>query len=400
MGMRGEFRRSWRELVGATIGLACGVGMYTPITSMFFRALEAEFGWSKTALAFGLLALPLTGIALPFAGRLIDRFGVRPVAAISAAAMAASFFYLSVIGPSLAAFYIGFIGFNLLGCATGPIAYTRPVAARFSASKGAAIAIALSGISISGILLSPLLGNLLAHGGWRAGYQLLAAIALIGGLAAVWLIRPTDGAARVAAADGIERREAIRTLEFWQFGAAIFLAGAASVGFVSQLQSVAIEYGAPAERSGILLAILALSVLVFRVMAGWSLDRFSPGITAACFFIASGLGLGIWLLPHGSMALAILGTLALGLSVGSEHAFISFFCARLFGMKAYSAIFGGLAVFLYFGMAGGGIVFARSRDLSGSYSIAIIGAIIGLVVAGVLIAALPGRIGSPAPQEQ
>ena len=45
-----EFRQGWADLCGATIGLACGVGLYTPISSMFFRALEIEFHWSKTAI--------------------------------------------------------------------------------------------------------------------------------------------------------------------------------------------------------------------------------------------------------------------------------------------------------------------------------------------------------------
>ena len=74
-----------------------------------------------------------------------------------------------------------------------------------------------------------------------------------------------------------------------------------------------------------------------------------------------------------------------------SHAFISYFCARLFGTRAYSAIFGALALFLYFGMAAGGLVFARSRDVTGSYSVAIICAIVGLIAAGALFAALPTR---------
>lgn len=386
-----EFRLHWRDLAGATIGLGCGVGMYTPITSLFFRALEADFGWSKTALAAGLLALPLTGLALPLAGRLIDRFGVRPVAAISAVAMAVAFLGLSLIGRSLPAFYAGFIGFNILGCATGPVAYTRPLAARFTVARGAAIGIALTGISISGIVLSPLLGAMLAHAGWRAGYQLLAGVALVGGLTAAALIRPTEGPRTLATGEGLERREAMRTRAFWQLGLGVFLAGAASVGFVSQLQSAAVEFGVGAERSGLLVAVLALSVLVFRPSAGWSLDRFAPGRVAATFFVLSGLGLGLWLVPHGSMPLAVAATVALGLSVGSEHAFISYFCARLFGTRAYSAIFGALALFLYFGMAVGGLIFARSRDVTGSYLVAIICAIVGLIAAGVLFAALPTR---------
>ena len=219
-----ETRRHWRDLLGATIGLACGVGMYTPITSMFFRAVETEFGWSKTTTAAGLIALPITGLALPFAGRLIDRFGVRPVAAISAIAMAFCFLFLSFIERSLASFYLGFLGFNVLGCATGPVSYTRPIARRFLSARGTAIAIGLAGISISGAILAPVLGPMLAHGGWRLGYRLLAVVALVGGLLAVWLIRPVARSAAALPAEGWQRREAIRTAAFWQLGAAVFIA--------------------------------------------------------------------------------------------------------------------------------------------------------------------------------
>ena len=388
MAIFDETRRQWRDLAGATIGLACGVGMYTPITSMFFRAIETEFGWSKTATAAGLVALPITGLALPFAGRLIDRFGVRVVAGMSALAMASCFLLLSLIGDSLAAFYAGFLGFNVLGCATGPVSYTRPIARSFLAARGTAIAIGLSGISISGIVLAPVLGPMLAHGGWRRGYQLLAIVALLGGLLAIWLIRPVARTASATPTEGLLRREAIRTSAFWQLGAAVFIAGAGSVGFVSQLQSVALEHGVPLATTGGLLAVLALSVLVFRILSGRLLDLAKPERAAAGFFFASALGLCLWLLPHGSTAAALGGTIALGLSVGSEHAFISFFCARLFGLRAYSANFGALAIFLYFGMAVGGLYFAVSHDILGSYAFAITSSVVALFLASALMMTL------------
>jgi len=140
---------------------------------MFFRALEMQYHWSKTEAAAALAALPITALFLPIAGRLVDRFGVKPVAGLSAALMAAAFFALSVMDGSLVFFYAGFIAFNVLGSATGPISYTRPVAQRFVASRGTAMAIALSGIAISGVILPPLLGPILAHGGWhRAWYAI------------------------------------------------------------------------------------------------------------------------------------------------------------------------------------------------------------------------------------
>ena len=46
-----ELRHGWRNLSAATIGIAFGISNYTPTSSLFFRALETEFGWSKTVTA-------------------------------------------------------------------------------------------------------------------------------------------------------------------------------------------------------------------------------------------------------------------------------------------------------------------------------------------------------------
>src|ERR1700755_938611 len=94
---RSEFRTGWRDLAGATLGLACGAAMYTPIQSLFFRSLENEFHWSRATIAGSLIALPITAIIMPVAGHLIDRFGVRLVTIFSVALLSASFFWLSTI---------------------------------------------------------------------------------------------------------------------------------------------------------------------------------------------------------------------------------------------------------------------------------------------------------------
>ena len=376
---RRELRLGWADLCGATIGLACGVGLYTPISSMFFRALEIEFHWSKTAIVIALIALPITALFLPVVGRLVDRFGVRVVAGSSAVLMAATFFVLSNIGDSLAAYYAAFVAFNVLGSATGPISYTRPVAQRFTAGRGTAIAIALSGIAVSGIVLPPLLGPLIAQAGWRAGYRLICGIALVGGMVAVMLIRSSGKNQRHEAREGFTRAEAIRMSVFWSLGGAIFCVSAASVGFVSQLQSVAVEFGVTLRQTTLLLSVTSLAVLPSRLLAGWALDRFRPETVAAAFLLMSSVGFIFWLGRGGPLLLAVAGSILLGVSLGSEHAFMSFFCARRFGLRAYSAIFGALAVFMYLGMAAGGLMFAMVHDRTSSYTGAI-GASIGLMV--------------------
>jgi hypothetical protein len=90
-----------------------------------------------------------------------------------------------------------------------------------------------------------------------------------------------------------------------------------------------------------------------------------------------------------------LGAVVLGVALGSEHVFMAFFCARLFGLQAYSAIFGALNVFLYFGMASGGMLFAVSHDLTSSYQLAISLAIVLMIASASLFLALPGSVAVP-----
>jgi hypothetical protein len=309
--------------------------------------------------------------------------------------MSLSFLWLSAIGNSPISFYAGFLAFNVFGAATTPLGYTRPVAQVFSKSRGTAVAIASSGIAIAGILLPPLLGPLLARGAWRTAYEAVAALALVGGIFAVLLIRTSGKSEADRDTPGLTRRQAIRTAGFWKLGFAVFAVGAASVGFVSQLQSVAFEFGVPLQRTLIVLSVTSLSTLCFRLLSGWTLDSMTPQLVAAAFIAVSGLGQLVWLLGLGTLGFAVLGAVLLGVALGSEHVFMAFFCARLFGLRAYSATFGALNVFLYFGMASGGVLFAVSHDLTGSYRLAISLAIALMIVSAALFLALPDRVSAP-----
>ncbi len=59
-----EFRAGWRNLTAATVGMGFGVSSYTAVSSLFFQPLRAEFGWTSSATAGALIALPLTAAAL------------------------------------------------------------------------------------------------------------------------------------------------------------------------------------------------------------------------------------------------------------------------------------------------------------------------------------------------
>jgi MFS family permease len=377
-------------LIGATLGLGCGIGCYTPVSSFFFRALEREFGWPKSVAAASLIALPLTAAILPFGGLLIDRWGARKIAGLSAACLVLGLLWLSMIPGKLSFFYAVFLFLNVAGCATGPISYTRIIAARFRRARGVALAVALLGIAIIGMTLPPFLADLIDRSGWRAGYRLLAGLVAAGGIAAMLLIHSskeephrTEHSRLLAAA--------IHTTAFWVLGIAILCVSTASLGFVSQFQSIVIEKGLPRAQAPLLLSFLALCVIVSRLVVGWALDRYSAERVAACVIALAALGMFFGLIGHASLPPMMAAVGLVGLSLGAELDLMSFFCARLFGIQHYGAVYGCLAVFFYSGIAAGGLLYGAIHDMTGTYTwaIGLSGAL--LLVASGLFLQLPRR---------
>ncbi|HXZ09116.1 MAG TPA: MFS transporter [Paraburkholderia sp.] len=388
-GFIDELRSGWRDLIGAIIGLGLGIGAYNPVSSFFFRALEHEFGWSKAAAAISLIALPVTAAVLPFAGLLLDRFGVRRVALLSVLCMSACFVWLAKMSGALWMFYAAFIALNVLGCATGPVSYTRIISSRFRASRGTALACALLGIGLAAMILPPVLASIFAHWGWRAGYLFFAAAVLVAGLLALGLMR--DPGSRADAPDtlaGERLASAVAKRSFWLLGTAVFALSCASLGFVSQFQSLVIEKGLTAQAAPLLLSALAASVFVSRLVIGWALDAFHPERVAACALLLAAFGMLLWLPGSPGAGWALAAVLLIGLSIGAELDFLSFFCARLFGLKHYGAVYGGLGAFFYSGIAAGGIMYGVIHDRTGAYVMAVVLSVALFVIAAILFLAL------------
>lgn len=381
----GELRHGWRNLAAATIGLGLGIASYTPVSSLFFTELEREFGWSKVAATGALIALPIAALVLPLAGWLIDRFGVRLVSGASAALAAASYLWLSRMSGAAPEFYAALIALNVLGCATGPVAYTRLVAAQFSVSRGLALAIAQFGIAFIAVLMPQLVGGMIAEYGWRGGYLFFAGATAVGAVGAQALMQPVP---RVSAKNdksgGTSARTALNSAGFWILGFAILLISAAAFGLVAQFQPLLADRGLGARAATILLSLLAVAVMLSRLIVGRLLDLAAPARWAAAVMAIAACGAALlWLGPTG-LVVTTLAVALLGFSIGAELDLMSFFCARLFGIRHYAAIYGLLSMFFYAGIAIGGVGYGVSRSLTGSYAGGLFSSTLALVAAAIL----------------
>lgn len=391
-----EFRHNRWPLLGSAIGLACGVNAYAPVSSMFLRQLEREFGWTKTAAAASLLALPLMALALPLVGGLLDRYGVRRPALASAITLALCLLLLSMMNGSLSVFYGLFLAMMVFGCATGPIAYTRNIAASFQTHRGSALALALIGTSMAAMLLPPLLAGVMAQRGWRGGFQLLAVLALVGGGLAFALIRdPVQRGEGTARLEGLTLRQAVRTTPFWVLCVGVLLISTAAFGFVSHLQSIVEERGLPAGSTPQLISTISFAVLVSRLVVGSMLDRFPPQRIASLALLVAASGFSVWWFSGASTGLALVAALLIGTAIGAELDFLSFFCARHFGVRHYGQIYGCASIFFNLGIALGGLTFGLLHDASGHYENAVVFAGVLLVLASAAFAKLGHHTHTP-----
>jgi sugar phosphate permease len=142
-----EWRRGWRIVAGAAVGLGTGISLYLMVASLFIGGLTAEYGWSRGDMGTaGALAFIVGAVSLSIVGKIIDRVGFRPVVLVCAPALALLYVVIA-LQPGAFGFYLALMVWGgVFGAGTGAIAYTRPVVAAFVRQRGLALGVATCGV--------------------------------------------------------------------------------------------------------------------------------------------------------------------------------------------------------------------------------------------------------------
>ena len=133
-----EFKRGWGVLLGAFIGLGVGLpSMVYYSTGIWTRPWQEEFGWTRAEIGFQQsISVIVLMLLAPAVGRLIDRYGIRPIAAISLLGYASFLLLFPFMDGSLAMLYAISFGYAIFGIGTSGVAFTRPVNAFFEKTVG------------------------------------------------------------------------------------------------------------------------------------------------------------------------------------------------------------------------------------------------------------------------
>ncbi|HKA52522.1 MAG TPA: MFS transporter, partial [Candidatus Binatia bacterium] len=249
------------------------------------------------------------------------------------------------------------------------------ITARFREQRGTALGIAFAGIPLGGTGMSIVAGQVVKHGGFRAGYIAMGLPILLLVIPLLAVCVRTSGAEEKGAAQGeagestpgLEVREALRSRSFWMIAIAEVLFAVAGVGLRVHLVPFLTGVGySPTLAAGILSATFVFSA-IGTFAAGPVADKLGGRTTLGLVFITAAAGIAALL--GASHAVAVAGfILIFGLTAETPAAIFPMVVAESLGVRRFGAFLGLLALCRTLGFAFGPVIAGRIFDRSGTYT--------------------------------
>jgi MFS family permease len=271
----------------------------------------------------------------------------------------------------------------------------------FHRRRSVALSVATTGLSVGGIVLTPIAARLLKDHTLPSAMTTIAVMFVLGVIIIpVLALRPDparmglapDGDAVVAesaanVAPGTPFSDAIGSLAFAAITAAFALGLLGQVGGISQLVKLANERAGEATGTKVVSLLAACSV-IGRLSGGAIVAKFSTYRFALCALSVQATGLAALAFAQSSTAVYF-GAVLFGLGVGNVLLLHPLLLAEVFGVRDYPRIYGRSAIFVAAGNAIGPLSMGWLRDHGGGYRSAYLMAA-GLNLLGLTIYALRG----------
>lgn len=385
-------KNRWWIVGAAALGLSVSNGPLIQYSfGTFLKPLGAEFGVDRGTLSIAVLvAFVCAGIFTPVVGRLVDRYGVRPVLLPAIVLFALAVAALSLSPASAPAFIVMYGIAGIFSAGQTPLPYSKSVAGNFEGHRGLALGLSMSGVGLGAAVVPQVAQYLITNFGWRTAYVGLGAFMFAVSFVPVLLLlrEPAVAAKPAAARDaGVTGREAIATPELWSLTFAFSVLVAAGGGTFAHIVPMLTDRGIAPQVAVSAISAAGISLIIGRFVAGYLLDRiFAPYVTL--FFLLVPLaGICLLYLPL-SPAMAIVATTFIGLGVGAEIDLMGYLTSRYFGMRFFGEIYSYMFSVFCFGAGLGPFLMGMSFAKTGSYNTAIAAFAAGLLISCFLILSL------------
>ncbi len=370
--------------------------------AIYLRSLNEQRGFSITALS---LAIALFWLANGVGGVIVARYLTRvdPRWFVAGGALVSAL-CISAIGrvTHLWQVFGVYIVFGASYACTSVLITNTLVTRFFHRRRSVALSVATTGLSVGGIVLTPIATHLLSARTLPAAMDRIALMEIIGVLIVpILLLRPTpeslglapDGDARPdvpspGGPPGVPFLEAIRTVTFVALTVAFMLALLGQVGGISQIVKLATERAGESTGNRVV-SVLAFCSVCGRLGGGAIVQRRSTRQFAFVALTLQVCGLGVLAFASTS-ATVLFGAGIFGLGVGNVLLLHPLLIAEIFGVRDYPRIYSRSQLAVAVGIAFGPLSMGWLRDHAGGYRTSYLVAV-AISCIGVAVFAARGR---------
>ena len=370
----------WAIVAAMFLMLATSSGLGFYALSLYLETLTGDRGFSVSSVS-GATALffVVGGVAGVYVGRLLARRDPRPVIVAAAGVCAVAVLLLGratelwQVYAVYAIFGVGFAG-------TALVPATTLVTRWFHRRRAVALSVASTGLSIGGIVFTPLASALIDAKGLRGASPWLAAGFLIGVVpATVLLVRPDPASAGLQPdgddapprgtapleRSGVAYATAIRTRTFRAITLTWTLCLLSQVGGIAHLYKVT-DDRTTRTTAALVVSVMAGFSVIGRLFGGWLLTRVRLRPFALFFVSVQAVGL-LLLSSVGTRAGLLLAAAVFGASVGNVLLLHPVVLAEVFGVADYPRVFATSQLVTTAGVAAGPFLLGVVHDWAGNY---------------------------------
>ncbi|MSY98354.1 MAG: MFS transporter, partial [Actinobacteria bacterium] len=312
-----RLHRAWL-VAGVTFLVLLASAAFRSSVGLLIVPFEEDFGWSRSAISLAVsVNLVFYGVTAPFAAALMERFGIRNIAALALSLIALGTGLTLVMN---AAWQLVLLWGVIVGLGTGSTAlvFGALVANRwFTKNRGLVMGILGAAWATGSLVFLPLLSNIINNFGWRYA-SLGIALMCLALIPIVWIVirdRPSDiglrpfGSSEVVTTEELTTntthsalsaaRTALSTLAFaaktrafWLLAGTFFICGWTTNGIIStHFVPAAHDHGMGATTAAGLLAIVGIFDIIGTLGSGWLTDRVNPRILLGIYYGFRGVAL-------------------------------------------------------------------------------------------------------------
>jgi len=330
-------------VIGFVFTIATGLGFYA--LPLYLNILTHSRGFALTTVSFAVSFFFLVSavVNVPL-GRLIRRVQPRWVMLGGSVAAGAS---LLLLGRVHAVWQL-YLVFAIFGCGFSASSYlpgTAVIVQLFERDRARALAVALTGGSVGGVVVAPLVNRILDALGlssaapWLGlGYLVLTGVPVVVAVRGRLASPPAgpDNRAADGSAPGLSYAQAVRSAAFVAVTVCFAILMADQVG--TQVQIVAIGSAKGVSNAGLAVSLMASASIAGRLIGAFALNRLPVIGLGGAMGALQGAAFAVLALVPGLAGL-VTGTVLFGITVGNLTVLIPLVIVELFGTADYPRIY-------------------------------------------------------------